>query len=182
MKSHRDHNPRRLDITVFCEQRATLDGHWAVTAFERLLDGSVPEAQAPEVAWQATGDVSKRAGVAPEYRMHLRVQATIGRQCQRCLLPLALPLAVDRWFCFARDEETAAKLDEESDEQDVLVMSHHFDLHDLVEDELLLALPIVPMHDECPVAVTLSPESAGPETAPDKPHPFAALAVLKKKH
>ena len=55
-------------------------------------------------------------------------------------------------------------------------------LHCLLEDELLMALPLVPMHDECPV---LPAFSAGvidvPGDVAEKPNPFAALAQLKKK-
>jgi uncharacterized protein len=178
MKPARDLDPRHLDMAAFCAQHASLDGHWSVAAFERLLDGSVPDAQAPEVAWQAQGDSNKRAGSAAEHRLHLRVQATVWRQCQRCLGPLALPLAVDRIFRFETSEETAAKLDEESEEEDVLVLSRNFDLHELVEDEL----PIVPMHDVCPVELKMSVDTEGDEVVDDKPNPFAALAALKKKH
>ena len=41
----------------------------------------------------------------------------------------------------------------------------------LVEDELMLSLPIVPMHEECALPVTVA--DSGEE------HPFAALAQLK---
>jgi uncharacterized protein len=48
----------------------------------------------------------------------------------------------------------------------------------LVEDELLMALPMVPMHDTCPESIQTQYESPHFE---DKPHPFAALARLKEK-
>ena len=35
-------------------------------------------------------------------------------------------------------------------EEDLLALSREFDLHELIEDELLMALPVVPKHDECP--------------------------------
>ena len=53
---------------------------------------------------------------------------------------------------------------------------------EVLEDELLMALPLVPMHDVCPEVPVFS---AGvldvPENPADKPNPFAALAQLKKK-
>ncbi|MFC3217232.1 hypothetical protein [Comamonas sp. JC664] len=50
------------------------------------------------------------------------------------------------------DEATAAALDDES-EEDVLVLAPQIDALELIEDELLMALPMVPMHEVCPVDV-----------------------------
>ena len=78
--------------------------------------------------------------------------------------------------------EDIAMAEDDASEEDLLVMAPQFDLLALLEDELLMALPLVPMHDECPV---LPAFKAGvieaPEIVPDRPHPFAALAQLKKK-
>ena len=52
------------------------------------------------------------------------------------------------------------------------------DLADLVEDQLILALPLVPMHESCPQAL---PVQAGAVPAADAPvSPFAVLAGLRK--
>jgi uncharacterized protein len=90
---------------------------------------------------------------------------------------MTLPLKIDRRFFFVPGEDAAADLDADS-EDDVLALTPSLDLHALVEDELLLALPIVPRHDQCPVAVPLvfDDESAGAEAAD---HPFAVLAALR---
>jgi uncharacterized protein len=182
MKPARELDPRHLDMAAFCAQHAALDGHWPVAQFERLLDGTVPDAQAPSVAWQVQGMSQPRAGSTPEHRLHLRVQATVLRQCQRCLGPMTLPLEVDRIFRFEPNEDMAAKLDDDSDDEDVLVISRNFDLCELVEDELLLALPIVPMHTVCPVSVKMSIDADEDGSTEEKPNPFAALAALKKNH
>jgi uncharacterized protein len=94
------------------------------------------------------------------------------------MAPVDTQVSSDRWFRFASDEATAAVLDEES-EEDVLVLSGSFDLLELVEDELLMSLPLVPFHDSCPVDVKLAvadPNFEAPET---KPNPFAQLASLR---
>ena len=73
----------------------------------------------------------------------------------------------------------AAALDDAS-EDDVLALSGELDVRELVEDELLLALPLVPRHDVCPGAVRLSAQDADFDAAGDeRPHPFAGLAALK---
>ena len=62
----------------------------------------------------------------------------------------------------------------------MLALAPDFDLRALIEDELLMALPLVPRHDECPDAVQLSVQSADFDAAQEeKTNPFAALAALK---
>jgi len=72
-------------------------------------------------------------------------------------------------------------LDADSD-VDVLALSRSVDLRELVEDELLLAMPLVPRHEVCP-APLLAPQAdvAFEEAEQDRPNPFAALAALKGK-
>ena len=99
--------------------------------------------------------------------------------CQRCLAPVDVPLEVDREFRFVADEATAEALDDES-EEDLLAMSREFDLRELIEDELLMALPLVPRHEECPAPVQMaSSDEDFEEASAEKPNPFAALAALK---
>lgn len=92
---------------------------------------------------------------------------------------MVCPVDVDSYFQFAPDEAQAAALDEGSDD-DMLVLTPDFDLHALIEDELLMAMPLVPRHDTCPEQVPLEVKDAGFDAAhSDQPHPFAALAALK---
>jgi uncharacterized protein len=59
-------------------------------------------------------------------------------------------------------------------------MEPQFDLLAVLEDELLMALPLVPMHEQCPVAPKLSSGDEGMEgSEAGKPNPFAVLAQLK---
>lgn len=104
-------------------------------------------------------------------------------------------MAVDHSIRFVKDEAAAAELDADS-EDDVLALSRQFDLMGLIEDELIMALPIVPRHEHCPtdVASLMNAESEAlppgtePEqaaegqatTASGRPNPFAVLASLKK--
>jgi uncharacterized protein len=68
----------------------------------------------------------------------------------------------------------AAAMDADS-EDDVLAIEPDFDLLHLLEDEMLLALPLVPRHELCPEPLPLPPD------APDAPResPFAVLSKLK---
>ena len=87
-------------------------------------------------------------------------------------------LAAQRSFLFARDEVEATRLDEEIDD-DVLVMVRSLDLAELAEDELILALPLVPRHDSCPEPLVVA-ASESVAAAPERPNPFAALAALRR--
>ena len=91
--------------------------------------------------------------------------------CQRCLQPFNTPVEVDRAFRFVPTEGEAEALDADS-EDDVLALGTSFDLIGLIEDELLLAWPLVPRHVRCAQAA----QAAAVEPASS---PFAALATLK---
>ena len=111
--------------------------------------------------------------------MALQARAEVALQCQRCLQPMASTIDIDRVFRFAADEREAERLDEETDDE-VLVLEPSLDLHALLEDELILALPLVPRHEECPQPLlpAMPSDDAG-DDASAKPNPFAVLAALR---
>ncbi|MGJ7542767.1 YceD family protein [Variovorax sp. LT1R16] len=177
---NREFVPSRLDVTGFAEAAAILNGSDPVVGYARLsaeLAESAPDAQ---VVWTAQGENRTGGDGAPVAWLHLHAEATLPFVCQRCLAPVTLDLEVDRWFRFAADEEAAAIEDEESDE-DVLVAARDFDLKGLIEDELLMEIPVTPRHEVCPVPVQLSAADADFEEANEaRPNPFAVLGELKK--
>jgi uncharacterized protein len=89
-----------------------------------------------------------------------------------------VPVHIDRSFRFVESEAQAELEDDESSE-DVLVLSQDFDLVGLIEDEVLMDLPVVPRHETCPVAIKLLAADPDFEDTPAKPNPFAVLAGLK---
>ncbi len=116
---------------------------------------------------------------APQLMLHLQIDTTLSLICQRCLEPVETVIAVDQWFRFVPDEETAEAQDDDS-EEDLLVESAEFDLCELVEDELVLAMPLIPSHAVCPAMPQLSASDPGfDEATLTKPHAFAALVKLK---
>jgi uncharacterized protein len=175
-------NPRGLDVSALCREGLLLEGEAPLSAMSRLADSlSAVPADEASVPWQVQGQERPVTGGAPERWMHLRAQALVPLQCQRCLQTLAQPMAVDRWFRFARSEAEAERLDEEL-EEDVLVQPARLDLLELLEDELILALPIVPRHEgACPQPLPAPAADALPEVDGEAaaPNPFAALAALR---
>lgn len=103
--------------------------------------------------------------------LHLQARLSVAQTCQRCLSPMPLLLEVDRHFRFVADEATALAEDDHC-EEDLLSPSPDLTLQSLLEDELLLAMPLIPRHDRCDSPIERAQE-------PDLPHPFAALAGLK---
>ena len=90
---------------------------------------------------------------------------------------------IERSFRFVADEALASALDADA-EEDVLALPQRLDLHALLEDELLLGLPLVPMHVICPQPLTPSGSGvqapAEADAKADLSHPFAALLALKR--
>jgi uncharacterized protein len=133
--------------------------------------------------WTAVGSVREPAGRDVELRLHLRAHGTALVACQRCLEPMRVTLDVDAHLRFVGSEAQAERLDEFSDEEDVLALSARLDLVELLEDELILALPLVPRHEGCPTSVEFAaqPGPADASSASEGESPFAALARLRDK-
>ncbi len=87
-------------------------------------------------------------------------------------------LSVDRAFRFVADEATAMAEDDEA-EEDLLVLGPAFDALALIEDELLMALPLVPRHPACPQPLSGPEGLAEPPPELARPNPFAVLSGLK---
>lgn len=177
----KEFHPDRLDAKAFVLAGARLEGHKSLLKYERLAQEAKGLHPDLRVDWVAVGEWRPEVGnEAGQLWMHLQARADFPMVCQRCLGPVDVPLQVDQWFRFVADEATAEALDDEV-EEDLLALSREFDLHELIEDELLMALPVVPKHDECPTSVPLaSSDDDFEEANAEKPNPFAALAALRK--
>ena len=179
------YSPDRLDVRALARAGGRLEGETPLNQCERLLAEMAPvQVAAPLIRWSAQGEWRERLGEAGQPWLHVTAQVRMPLVCQRCMGGVDMLLEVDRIFRFVADEATAEREDEEA-EEDVLVLSPQFDLIGFIEDELLMALPLVPRHEpDCPAPVQLSAQDAGFEQAQSegRPHPFAALAQLKRKH
>lgn len=171
-------DPARLDVVVFAKQAGELQGEWPLSSLTRLAEAVVDSGAASPVSWAARGESLRRPGHADELWLVLRADCEVGLACQRCLRTLAHRLVLDTRIRFVHGEDAAARLDEEI-EEDVLAITRSLDLRELVEDELLLALPLVPRHEVCPAAIepALGGVSEG-STLEAPTHPFSVLRQL----
>jgi len=176
----------RLNMKAFAREGVALSETTLLQNLERLVEETQGLQADSAVQWEARGELRPRAGAEDEVWLHLQAQATVPLTCQRCMGVVQTPLKVDQWYRFVANEDIAMAEDDQA-EEDLLVMEPQFNLLAVLEDELLMALPLVPMHDECPVAPKLQAgEATGPGDAGEgepgaKPNPFAVLAQLKNK-
>ncbi len=183
----------RLDVAGLAQVNGYLKGQDSLLKYERLrqescrLEDNLTPSES--VVWRADGELVESAGelakVKPRVWLHLTAQTHLPQTCQRCLGEVSTLLEVDRSYRFVADEATAEAEDDECDE-DLLAISREFNLSELIEDELLMALPQVPLHDVCPVTPKMSASDADFEgdaeaVGAGKPNPFAVLASLKGK-
>lgn len=179
----KEFDARRLDVRRFAEEGGRLESEQALGGYPRLLAETQGRGAENPVRWSARGELRNPGHVRPDVWMHVQAHAVLPLVCQRCLAPVDVEAAVERSFRFVGDEATAAAEDDAS-EEDVLALSRSFDLVELVEDELLMDLPVAPRHDVCPQTL---PTSAGDQefeaAMAERPRPFASLARLKSgKH
>ena len=109
-----------------------------------------------------------------QHLLHLAISADITPSCQRCLnaMPLMLNLNFNYLIGEVSDTDVEAVDVDNSDEYDLQQANKTMDLTALIEDEVIMAMPIAPMHEEgCVALATQSGE---------KPNPFAALKALIK--
>ncbi|MDO9568448.1 MAG: YceD family protein [Hydrogenophaga sp.] len=180
-------NADRLDMRAFALAGASLQADDPLNRFERLLAEAHLDAEtqfsALQVHWQAHGEMRPGAkGGAPAVWLHLEARTSMPLTCQRCLGPAETVLVVDRWFRFVADE-AAAEAEDDHCEEDLLALEPRPSLHELLEDELLMELPLVPMHEVCPLPVVMQAADPGVGQEGDGPqrrNPFAELARLKK--
>ena len=169
----------RLDVKAFAQSANAIAGHDLLSKYERLMQETNGLGAESVLNWSAHGEVRVDQAGAEQVWLHLTVDASLPLTCQRCLGPVDIAVAVRRSFRFVDSEEAAEAQDEEA-EEDVLALSPDFSLSDLVEDEVLMALPVVPRHEECPVEVKLAAVDPGFDTALiEKRNPFAVLVELK---
>ena len=143
-----------------------------LTKLSRVALACLPpaEGQAPVCEWQLQSQL-RHPDTLNQLWLHLKASLMVEQTCQRCLLPMRVDLSVDRHFRFVADESTALAEDDDCDE-DLLSPAPELTLQTLLEDELLLAMPLIPRHTTCDKPLPQSPDQ-------DLPHPFAALADMK---
>jgi uncharacterized protein len=174
-----DPPPTHLDVKAFAQSAGQTNGMDMLLNYDRLMQETSRLGGERLLKWSARGEYRSEGGMAVEVWLRLQVEVSLPLTCQRCLGPVDIEVSIDRSFRFVEGEEAADTQDEDA-EEDVLALSKDFNLFDLIEDEVLMTLPVVPAHDVCPVDLKLSATDSGFEAAlTEKRNPFAVLAKLQ---
>jgi uncharacterized protein len=171
--------PSSMDVKAFAHGAISLDGQDVLSSYGRLMQETQGLGGGGSLIWSALGELVTDQAKLQQVWLHLSVETCLPLTCQRCLGTVEVGVEFQRAFRFVESEDVAAAQDETS-EEDVLALSRDFNLFELIEDEVLMSLPLVPRHEVCPVAVKLAVVDPDFESAlEDKPKPFAALAKLR---
>lgn len=173
-------NAPQLDLRAFAQSGGHIEGHDLLSNYGRLLEETQGQGADRALNWSARGELRTNEAGVEQIWLHLSADVSLPLTCQRCLAPADIDVAVNRSFRFVDSEELAEEQDEEAQE-DVLAISREFKLAELIEDEVLMEMPLVPRHDVCPGDVKLAVADPGFDTAlTQKRNPFEVLAKLKK--
>ena len=108
-------------------------------------------------------------------------QVEVELECQRCGNPFSQ--TVDCSFCFS-PVKNLEQIDDLPEIYEPVELNEfgEVNLLEMIEDEFIISLPLVPMHnsEHCEVSVAEQVFGKLPEELAKKPNPFAVLANLKK--
>jgi uncharacterized protein len=167
--------PGRFDPWRYADLGKVIGGELPLEVFSRLSACLLrPEGDVSfELAF--TRDQERRAILSGW------LKTVFSLQCQRCLEEVCLPVDIRLSVAFVQGLDEAEMLPEEFDP--CLVEEDQVTFKDLIEDELLLAMPQVAMHQ--PGACN-TPAAGGAEKTPgtssgqERENPFTVLAELKR--
>lgn len=163
-----------LDTAAFTRNGEVLEAQSPISDFKRALDG-LPAQKDQTISWSVRGSVDS----AGQHFLTVRLSGLVVLTCQRCMQDFDYAVEAVNQVLVVNNE---LALDIDMDDPDALeriLGSTQLNALELIEDELILNLPYVPRHKECPhlpEALVIQDEEAEDE----KPNPFAVLSQLKK--
>jgi uncharacterized protein len=158
---------RISDSFAFAREGRVLQGTLAVSSLERLQD------MLAEGSGEVTFRIEGLNGERGQSLLRLEVGGIIPLACQRCLEAIHFQLDVDSLLELIPADAELSQEELEDDTRDFLPVAGELDVAELVEDEVLLALPVAPRHERCGLP--------GAADAGERINPFAVLHGLKGK-
>ncbi|MDR2014778.1 MAG: YceD family protein [Azoarcus sp.] len=164
---------RIADIFRFAAEGSALEGEVPVVRLDRL-SGQLAATEGV-VCWQLSGSLDTEG----KPRLCLGISGQLVLRCQRCLDGLDQDLAIEAALLPVRAGQDFPEDDLENGEVDVIEVNDNgeFDVLSLIEDEIILALPIAPRHADC--GMPGGPGTGGGGARGQSP--FVALAGLQGK-
>lgn len=165
--------PKKVDPRKLAERAVQITGSVEVSALPRLVSFLCQDS--------GTVEASLRFAVDEQHLRTLSGEVTgqVYMTCQRCLEPVAVDVEGQLQLAVVLNDEQARDLPRHYDP--LLVEDEEVELLSVIEDELILSLPSVPMHDSCTVRTRFGDEPDAAHAQQDKPNPFSVLAQLKSR-
>jgi uncharacterized protein len=158
-----------IDGFEFASAGAIQQGVWPLKDFQRLRDMLASEAG--EVTYGVQGTRDERGRPA----LRVKVEGTLQLRCQRCLEPLPFEVKVEDLLVLAATLSEIHAEPADAYAPDRIVAGKEMPVRELIEDELILALPYAPRHEGC------APGAAAREERGNSP--FASLrGLMRDKH
>ncbi len=157
-----------IDSAVFSREQQQLSGTVAVSSLTRLFDQLADQSGSAE--WKLQGGVDK----IERPWLDLVVKGQMRLVCQRCLKPMDWPFAIETRLTQFSDEAKLDEAEEQDEDLEGMLIDPALDVEALVEEEVILAVPFAPVHEQCG-------GTEGATEAGKKPNPFAVLAGLKTR-
>ena len=167
-----NHLPDRLDLIATAEAGRLLRGSIAISSLERLVPALMSDAGELQVEMEL--------GKGPDGTRYLAgsIQGEVVLKCERCLGEMTLPLDLTFRLGLVTSDAAANALPEWY--EPLVVTAEPAHIADVVADEVLLALPIVPTHKDGLDCQEFVKEHT-PPVSEQRENPFAVLAGLKLK-
>jgi len=166
-----DRLPDFIDPLRLAEQNLTLNGRVDLQRLSRLQESLSSREGEVDIALEFGTDEQGVRFVSGT------VDADLQMLCQRCMEPMTQAVHAKIALGLVRGEAEAERLP--SGYEPLQLDSDRLYLADLIEDELILALPISPMHEQ-PACTPWRQDRSGEEQA-EKASPFSILAGLKSR-
>ncbi|MCU5783884.1 hypothetical protein MA04_03184 [Alcanivorax balearicus MACL04] len=166
--------PPYLEPRKFADQERVIEGEARVGDLPRLREYRESQDQPVRVSLAFGRDEDGHRCVRGQ------VETTLVLICQRCLEPVHQRILANVDLTMVWSEEQAKALPAHLDP--LLVTEERLPLAAVLEEELLLAMPLVALHDQCPNPLpdTRDDGEDGEGRDKDNPdNPFAVLAQLK---
>jgi uncharacterized protein len=167
------HSPILINTHEFIRQSLEVHGKIRASQIPAIQDSLFVSQDASQNTGEIQYTLSGETGRRGKSGLKLVLTGQIKLRCQRCLGELNYPLVSSSMFEVVTDESAIPELDDD-DEVDYLVASTEFDVGALVEEELLLCLPLAPRHEEGACIGTADSITG------QKQNPFKVLEGLKK--
>ncbi|MGZ5032839.1 MAG: YceD family protein [Usitatibacter sp.] len=158
-----------IHLDRFSTKPLVFEGTFSIPDLERLEDTVANTAGELRYRVTATLDKQRRKVVS------CIIEGFVFLTCQSSLETFRHAISLEDRLVLVDDESRLPPIEEEDDTEDFLVADEPLDIRDLVEDAVLLSLPMVPRKPGLEEA-----GMAAGEPAAQKQSPFAALASLKK--